>query len=592
MLILLCALAVALPLALKGNSCGHDFDFHIESWLSVARHWQQGTLYPHWLEAANYGAGEARLVFYPPATWTLGALLGLLLPWAATPAAFTLVVLAACGLSMQQLAREWLPAPAATVAACAYILSPYTLFVAYERTAYGELAAGIWLPLILLYALRLNRTPASSPGTRASREANAGVPRRASETWVSFSQTTSPASTIPLSLAIAAIWLTNAPAAVIACYLLAAVTLWQAITRRSIRPILQNTSSLLFGLGLAAFYLVPAAWERRWVDIHRAIGPGMRIADSYLFAHTGEAFHDQVLKTASWLVVTMLAATAIASVAAWRQRRRILLPLLVASAAVLVLQLPSTGPVWTHAPELKFLQFPWRLTLILSIAFAIAIGAALSRLKSLRLQAAIVLIAAIAIIPIATKLFWQPCDEEDIVSAQVTVFQSGNGIEGTDEYTTLGADNSIVQQYLPPVRVLKTADAETAHPASSPDQDPGNPTYTAETHQELPAKVNIDQWRPEHKLLTIQSPAAGYAVLRLMDYPAWQVTANHILLTGRPRRDDGLLVVPLQPGLAQIEIRYAATTDVLIGRSLTAASFLAVLLLAAAARKTRRGQLS
>jgi hypothetical protein len=46
---------------------------------------------------------------------------------------------------------------AATVAACAYILNPYALFVAYERTAYGELAAGIWLPLIVLYTLRSAR---------------------------------------------------------------------------------------------------------------------------------------------------------------------------------------------------------------------------------------------------------------------------------------------------------------------------------------------------------------------------------------------------------------------------------------------------
>ena len=164
--IFLCALAVALSLAWRGNSCGHDFDFHIQSWLAVAQQWQHGTLYPRWIEAANYGAGEPRFVFYPPLSWILGAILGIVLGWPAAPIAFTLIVLTACGVTHEQARPRMAPAEAATIAACAYILNPYALFVAYERTAYAELAAGIWLPLIILYALRnpklssLSRAPA------------------------------------------------------------------------------------------------------------------------------------------------------------------------------------------------------------------------------------------------------------------------------------------------------------------------------------------------------------------------------------------------------------------------------------------------
>src|SRR5271168_4271500 len=82
-LIVLCGCTVALPLAIRGNSCGHDFDFHIQSWLAVAQQWRHGVFYPHWVEDANYGAGEPRFVFYPPLTWMLGALLGTVLPWSA-----------------------------------------------------------------------------------------------------------------------------------------------------------------------------------------------------------------------------------------------------------------------------------------------------------------------------------------------------------------------------------------------------------------------------------------------------------------------------------------------------------------------------
>jgi hypothetical protein len=45
-------------------------------------------------------------------------------------------------------------------------------------------------------------------------------------------------------------------------------------------------------------------------------------------------------------------------------------------------------------------------------------------------------------------LFWQPCDEEDNVAAQIAAFHA-RGFEGTDEYTPQGADNGEIQAGLP-----------------------------------------------------------------------------------------------------------------------------------------------
>jgi hypothetical protein len=69
----------------------------------------------------------------------------------------------------------------------------------------------------------------------------------------------------------------------------------------------------------------------------------------------------------------------------------------------------------------------------------------------------------------------------------------------------------------------------------------------------------------------LNTPAAGYAVLRLMDYPAWTVRRDGALLTQRPRRDDGLLTVPVPQGRSQIEIRWHTTPDVWIGRAVSLA---------------------
>ena len=600
-MIFLCALGVALSLAWRGNSCGHDFDFHIQSWLATAQQWDQGTFYPNWIEAANFGAGEPRLVFYPPLSWMLGAILGIVLGWSAAPSAFTLVVLIASGVSMNKLAREWLPPNAATIAACAYILNPYALFVAYERTAYGELAAGIWLPLILLYALR------NPPGT-ANPSTNVRHPERGEKdlrfalastskwvtqgpvfgTWVLLNN-----STIPLALTIAAIWLTNAPAAVMSCYALAAITIWKSIFQKQWQPIVNSAISLILGLGLASFYILPAAYERRWVDITRAIGPGMRIQDSFLFAHTGESFHDQVLRAASLILVTMMVAIYLFVWITWKRKtaQKLLLPLAVTAAVVFALQLPWSRFIWRIAPELKFLQFPWRWTLVLSIAFALSIGAAAATRSTrpaepkFRFHAASILIVAIAAVSLGSWLFWQPCDEEDAVSAQVSVFQAGTGFEGTDEYTPLGVDNSLIQRRLPELRLLDAADAEVA--ATDANQDNGNPDYIPSDKDHLSIQAKIEQWLPEHKTMTITTQTPGFAVLRLMDYPAWQISANGVPVATRSHRDDGLMTIPVPAATTHSEIKYAATPDVWWGRTLSSASLLSLLALALANQKRR-----
>jgi hypothetical protein len=559
--ILGCAIAAVLPLAIQGNSCGHDFDFHLQSWLAVAQQWHHGVIYPHWIDGANYGAGEPRLVFYPPFSWMLGALLGTVLPWNAVPIAFTLIVMAACGFSMKNLAAEYLPANAATFAACAYILNPYALFVAYERTAYGELAAGIWLPLIVLYALR------AQPGLRH--------PGRS--------------AVVPLALTIAAIWLTNAPAAVMSCYLLAGIALWKLVSEKRWQAVFQVFSGLMLGLGLAAFYLVPAAYERRWVDIARAIGPGMRIEDSFLFGHTGESFHDQVLRSASWIFISMLVTLAVSGWIAWKRNsaRPWLLPLFITAGILLALQLPWSRTIWLIAPEIKFLQFPWRLSLILSMGFGLTLGAAAiprqetSASRSVRLRIATALLVAVALIFTAARFFWQPCDDEDAVSAQVALFNAGTGFEGTDEYTPIGADNSLIQHALPQVRLLTGADAETS--SGSIDESEA-PQYIPEANNHISAQVQIAQWQPERISLSIATQSPGFAVLRLMDYPARRVFANARPIEARPHREDGLMTIPIATGTTRIEISYRATSDVAWGRGLSIASCLALIALTTTAR--------
>lgn len=559
-----CALIAVLPLAWRGVSCGHDFDFHLQSWLETTQHWREGVLYPHWDTSANYGAGEPRFVFYPPATWMLGAALGTLLPWSWVPIAFTLLALVACGLSFYSMARVWMPEDAATVAACIYLLNPYLLFVAYERTAYGELLSAVLLPLLVLYGLRRQ------------------------------------ASLLPLALVVAALWLTNAPSAVMGCYFLVLIVAVAAVGERNFRVVARAIGAVLLGMGLAAFYIIPAYYEERWVEIARAIAPGMRVEDSFLFEHTGALYHDQVLRTASWIAVSMLAA---AFLAAWLSRNplghnpagnaaedKIRMPhpialflhdtvgehafqsalwflMAITSIATLLLLLPCSNFIWRDVPELRFLQFPWRWLLVLGVAMSALIGLTLrgsfleAKTRRTILIRAVTMLALAAIMSsLAAALFWQPCDEEDNIAAQRTTFHN-DGFEGTDEYTAANTDNGDIQQDLPQVRIVDAPDADEADSsiAENPEWQPG-------PKERVPAEIKIPLWQTEKKTIEISTSTPAYALLRLVDYPAWQVTVNGKPSMGRPRRDDGLMVIPLQAGRSLIAVGYVATPDVRLGR--------------------------
>jgi hypothetical protein len=527
--ILLTTLAATGLLLKRGPSCGHDFDFHLVSWLEIARAWHSGLAYPHWASSPNFGAGEPRFVFYPPASWMLGAALGSIAGWHATPWLFTAICLFCAGLSMRRFARDWLTPAAATATACLYIANPYMLFVAYERAAYGELMAAALIPLLLSFAVR-PLPPISA-----------------------------------LAATIAGVWLMNAPSGVMACYSLLWIAFMRLASERSWRAALRLAVSTAIGLLFAAFYLVPAGYQERWVEIARAIGPDMRFQDSFLFHHTGEPFHDAVLYTASILACVLL-TFALVSIALWRDALRIRPLLWLASFVPLILLLlvPISALLWRYTPQLAYMQFPWRWLLILAPIVILFVAGSITRHLRRAWLIAIVAVLCIASVVACTRRFQQYCDDQDTVSAQVALMQAGDGEEGTDEYTPRNDDNAEVDQDLPLVRIL--IDPRAEEPDSGKVQ---NPEYQPDPSAEKHAIIAVTDWSPEHRAVLLDTPASGYAVFRLMDYPAWTIHRNGAEITERPRRDDGLLTIPVPQGRSQIDIRWHTTPDIWIGRAIS-----------------------
>src|SRR6266404_3607127 len=206
------ALLIVAPFFWLGNASGHDFGFHAASWLDVAGQWKEGIFFPRWTEWANYGFGEPRFIFYPPLSWMLAAALSFVFPWNAVPGIFIVIAQTMAGLCSFALARRFLPVSAAFFGAACYAANPYALLNVYMRSDFAELLACALMPVVVLAALQL---------CALARNRHGALPRAMAFFAVVF----------------AAVWLSNAPAGVLASYSVAIIFAWAGVGEKSLRPL-------------------------------------------------------------------------------------------------------------------------------------------------------------------------------------------------------------------------------------------------------------------------------------------------------------------------------------------------------------------
>jgi hypothetical protein len=529
----ICWLALT-PFFKWGSPSGHDFEFHMYSWMDVLDQWKQGIVYPQWAAFAHWGYGEARFIFYPPGSWTLGAALGAILPWKMVPGAYCWIVLTAAGISMYVLARQWLRPSDALFAAAFYALNPYHLLIVYWRSAYAELLAAVIVPLMLHCLARLNEE-----GFRP---------------------------TLWLSLTLAGAWLTNDPAALMIYYSAAGLAVLMAVRARSARPLLRTAIAMVLGAGLASFYLVPTIYEQSWVSIAQVLSPGVRPQDNFLFTTLADPDHNRFN-----LLVSMLAVAEIVVlvVAIWYSRparfgkarfekTRFGTNAWALSAAwgtgAAFVMLPASNLLWEYLPKFRFVQLPFRWLLCTNAALAILLAiatsqpaapqpsiprsaitrSAITRWAARGLVSAILLLVLLLAGHRIQPPWW---DTSGDITEMSDAISDEIGYDGTDEYVPAGADPSELNRNLAQV-------SDSSRAAVS---------------------VQMLEWDATEKHFVAHTDSGQNLTVRLFNYPAWKVIVNGKPAATETSEVTGLMVIPLPAGENDVQINFGRMPDRLAG---------------------------
>ena len=559
------SLLIVTPFFFYGSASGHDFEFHAASWLDVAGQWKEGIVFPRWTEWANHGFGEPRFIFYPPFSWLLGGVLSFFISWTYVPVAFIVLVQTFAGVSAFALARRFLPERASLFGAICYAANPNALLIAYMRSDYAELLATAFYPLLFLAALQLGGVVAALVDTYSESGSAApfGFDAEMRKSLVFF------------SAMFAAVWLSNAPAGVIATYSVTLFFAWLAFRERAATPLVRGFSGMALGFALTSFYLLPAAYEQRWVNITQALSAGLLPTENFLYTATNDPEHTLFNWIASTTAIVLIVIAGLAALAA-RSRQDAAagrgkprphkdsdvadsaldrvgvqtgLPdlvwraMLLMAAAATFLMLRPTMIFWELLPKLKFVQFPWRWMSIVGVVFAFFLAATVSRSRFRWIWVVGVALALVGGATFFVHATWW--DTDDITTLQAGVV-AGGGFDGVDEYDPNGDDHYNLAVKAPQVQVL----------AADPDAGNANPAG---------ATILVERWTAVEKRLRVTAVAPARVALRVLNYPAWRVEVNGARVAPENNGDTAQMVVPVPAGASEITVVFGRTWDRTVG---------------------------
>ena len=544
-----------------------------------------GALYPRWAMDWTFGYGYPLFVVIAPLAFYVAEVFHLLGAGliGGLKVAYALGFLFS-GLAMYLLARDLFGRAGGTLAAVLYVYAPYHLADVYVRADLAEFFSFVFFPLVLWAILRLRRARS----------------RRETARYVALG-----------GLAYGGLVLTHITMAVLFTPIAAAYALLLALSKEEPEPprrkerqeepggTTEDTESteriqdagyriqdaskplpaswilnlasciaaLTLGLAVAAAYWLPAFGEQRYIQASDLTGgyfsyrnhfvyPFQFLSPFWGYGYADIGPNDQMPYQLG------VAAVVLAICSLWVVRRlseRRHLAIFLAAAALVVLAMTAVSqPVWDLLrPVLVFVQFPWRLLALTSLALALAGGALAGRIlpqsasaaeseQAREQPAAAMVLVVLALLAGYTYTTPQYTDGEVSLARMIQFQLDTKEMLGNTRWVTEKPEGSpMVAQYLAGQAVTRVVPADSR--AAVQVVHSGGASYEA----------------------LVQAPAPTDVLLNIRYFPGWRVYLDGQRVEPQIRPPQGLMAVAVPQGEHRLRLRFEDTPLRLLAKVIT-----------------------
>ncbi|MDH4207537.1 MAG: YfhO family protein, partial [Anaerolineae bacterium] len=329
------------------------------------------------------------------------------------------------------------------------------------------------------------------------------------------------------------------------------------------RAALRVGAAVVLASGLAAFFWIPALWDRQFIQLERMVSaPEVDYSSNFIAitdllglspsADTG--LMNPGVPNILGLPLVALSITSILGLCRHRPREeRVHTAIFLCGlAGVVFMVLPVSAPVWERIPMLRYLMFPHRFLRLGSLVMAVLCGAA-TRLfalekKPFSLSLAADLVAATLIIVCAFPILYPPYYDGIALNpdfAEMMEFERSTGTIGT---TSFGEYLPIWVQWVPsgsPLEPMYQSSGlvERLEVASLPTEA----TVASASYGPMAARVDL------------HTPTSFTAVFNTLYFPGWRAYVDGQETQLAATYGSGLLTLPVPAGEHTVELRFERT---------------------------------
>lgn len=518
-LIILC-LPIIQPLLTKGYFSMHD-DTQVARVVVMGKAIRNGQFPVRWVSGLGYGYGYPLYNFYGPLPYYIG---GFLYAAGLDGLIATKVVMASgmmlSALAMYALVTMLFGAASGFVAGLLYAFAPYHAVQLYVRGAVGELWGYAFLPLLAIGLLFLNRPEKRKTGVWIGGLALAGI---------ILSHTISGYVTVVFYL--------------IGLSLYSLILLLKKKFHSSF--IINHLSLLSVGLGLSAFFWLPAITEMGYTNVAGQIGSSANFRDHFVcipqlwnsfWGYGGSApgcIDGMSFKIGKLHVLLGALGLGLAGLRLkrgfWSHPLGVISMIGLGSA---VMAISVSQPVWDFIPGLAFVQYPWRF--LSGIAFAVSVlgGSVLFWVSRRWLRIGIMVVMMLGVIWLNAKVF-----------VPQTVYDKPAAFFESEEELTWRV-SGVSDEYLPR-SFLKPENASGVARGILTSRELLGLRVETEINTETYVKI----------VTNAQNPVE--VVLNLVYFPGWKYWVNGVEQSVRVV--NGLPVVMIPSGRSVVELHFTNT---------------------------------